>query len=153
MAHIESNVRIKAPVEDVFQFVADWHNVEGFYDGVYDYDCVGDQECGDGARFCCKVKSPVIGETAYTLEMTDFLPNRGWTMQSVQGPEFVERWWFHAEPGWPRSMRITYDLQYKVPVPVIGGAIDALFVKPHWEGRVEKTLKNIRIMVESKQTG
>lgn len=153
MAHIESNVRIKAPLEDVFRFVSDWHNAEGFRDGVYDYECVGDQPCGDGARFCCKVRSPVIGETAYTLEMVDFSPNRGWVLQSVEGPDYIERWWFHGEPGWPRYTRITYDLRYKVPVPVVGGVVDELLVRPRWEERADNTLKNIRIMVEAKQTG
>lgn len=152
MATVIESVRIKAPVEDVFRFVFDWHNVAGFYEGVEDFEPACEAPWGNGARFACTIRAPGMGEQHLLLEVGDFVENHGWTLSSVEGPEWVEHWWFEALPGYPRETKVNYDLRYKVPVPVVGSLVDALVTKKRKAVQVQDTLRNIKVMVEGHQT-
>jgi hypothetical protein len=151
VATVIESVRIKAPLEDVFNFVYDWHNVAGYYEGIEGFEPTCEDPWGNGARFACTIKTPVVGEQQLVLEVGDFVENHGWTRFSVTGPEWVEHWWFEALPGYPRETKVNYDLKYKVPVPVIGGLVDALAEKKRRAVQAQDTLHNIKLMVESRQ--
>jgi uncharacterized membrane protein len=148
MARIIDSVRVKASVEEVFQFVADYQNLVGFYDGIEEVEPDCEVVWGDGARIKCTMKSPILGERTYILEVSDFVENHGWTYTAVEGGEMTEHWWFEALPGYPRETKVNYDLQYKVPVPVVGPLLDALVMKKDCEERAQNTLRNIKLMVE-----
>jgi uncharacterized membrane protein len=151
MAHIEGSVRIKAPVEEAFRYVSDWQHVGDFYEGIQKYRPVGEVECGDGAKFECSRRVPVLGELDYVMEMSDFVENHGWTFRSVEGISLEEHWWFEDLPGWPRETKLNYDLKYKVPVPVVGGLVDRIFVKRKWEECLGHCLRNIKVRLEQRE--
>jgi uncharacterized membrane protein len=67
----------------------------------------------------------------------------------VEGPQWLEHWWFEALPGYPRETKVNYDLKYKVPVPVIGGLVDALVTKKRRAQQTQHTLSNIKAMMEA----
>ena len=150
MATVIDSVRIKAPVDDVFKFVFDWHNVANFYEGVEDFAPACDEPWGNGARFSCTVKSPVVGDQQMVLEGGDFVENHGWTRFSVEGPEWTEHWLFEELPEYPRETQLNYDLKYKVPVPVIGGVVDAVAARKRRTEQVHHTLTNIKVMLENR---
>ncbi|MEA3377309.1 MAG: hypothetical protein U9R72_14050 [Chloroflexota bacterium] len=55
------------------------------------------------------------------------------------------RWIFGEANG---KTRFTYGLTYDLPVPIIGGILDALFMKPAWEKIIENSLQNLKQLVE-----
>jgi uncharacterized membrane protein len=148
MATVIDSVRVRAPVEEVFNFVFDWHNVAGFYEGVEGFEPACEDPWGNGARFACTVNAPMVGARQLVLEVGDFVENHGWTRFSVEGPEWVEHWWFEALPGYPRETKVNYDLKYKLPVPVIGAMVDALVTKKRRTAQTQDTLRNIKRMME-----
>jgi uncharacterized membrane protein len=149
VATVMESVRVKAPVEDVFKFVFDWQNVANFYEGVEGYEPACEEPWGNGSRFACTIKSPMVGDKQMVLEVGDFVENHGWTRFSVEGPQWLEHWWFEALPGYPRETKVNYDLKYKVPVPVIGGLVDALVTKKRRAQQTQHTLSNIKAMMEA----
>mgnify|MGYP001026382727 CR=1 FL=1 len=148
MAHIEGNVTIKAPAEQVFSFLADWRNVAECCEGMVDLRTVGEVRQGPGARYSFKVKVPLSGDRSYTVEVSEYIENRGLTVTAVEGGERVEHWWLVEEPGYPNTTRVIYDLRYTVPVPVIGGLVDSLSERKQWEARIQRALGKIKAKVE-----
>jgi len=150
MARIQKSIVIEVPVGEAFEFAADWRNATRFYEGVYDLRPVTDKTRGNGARFTCKAKNPIAGGIAYEVEYSDFVENVGWTATGVQGPKFVERWTFERLDDRPDATRVIYDMSYDVPVPIVGRLIDVLASEPLWTKRVEKSLRNLKSLLEGR---
>jgi hypothetical protein len=148
MARIQKSIVINAPLEEVFEFAADWKNAEKFYEGVSGLEPVTEKTRGDGARFACKARNPVIGDIAYEVEYSDLVENVGWTVRGVKGPKFVERWRFERLDERPDATRVIYDMSYKVPLPIVGRLIDLLASEPLWTRIAEKSLQNLKSLLE-----
>jgi len=148
MGRIQKSIVIEAPLEKVFEFVADWKNGEKFYEGISGLEPVTEKTRGDGARFVCKAKNPVVGDITYEVEYSDFVENVGWTATGVKGPRFTEQWRFERLDDRPDATRVIYDMSYKVPVPIVGRLIDALASEPLWTRIVEKSLYNLKSLLE-----
>jgi len=148
MAVVQRSVVIAVPVEQAFDFVAHWRNVEKFYEGISDYRPATDKTRGDGVRFTCRVGNPVVGGIPYEVEFSDFVEHVGWTVTAVRGPKVVEHWRFERLEGGAGETRVTYDLSYEVPVPLVGRLIGALLSQPLWARRVERSLQNLKALLE-----
>ena len=90
----------------------------------------------------------MVGDIAYEVEFSDFVENVGWTVTAVRGPKVVERWRFERLEGGAGETRVTYDLSYEVPVPLVGRLIGALLSEPLWARRVERSLQNLKALLE-----
>jgi len=146
MTQIKRSVEILAPVEEVFQFAADWQNWTKFYEAVSEFKPTTEHARGNGARFAYKAKLLGIKAPVET-EITDFVENEGWTGVSVRGLEHKSQWIFAATNG---ATRFTYVLSYRLPLPVLGAVLDAIFMKPAWEKIIENSLKNLKRIMEEK---
>jgi hypothetical protein len=150
MARIQKSIVIEVPVEEAFEFAVDWRNATRFYEGAFDLKPVTEKTKGNGARFTCKAKNPIAGGISYEVEYSDFVENVGWTATGVKGPRFVERWSFERLDGRPGATRVIYDMSYDVPVPIVGRLIDVLASEPLWTKRVEKSLRNLKSLLEGR---
>ena len=143
MTRIEKSIEIKAPVENVFEFVADWHNTAKFYEGIYDLKPTTEAR-GEGARFIHKAK--VLGiESETEYEVSDFVENEGWTSTSVRGIETKVQWIFASLDD---GTKVTHIVEYKPPIPIVGVVVDALLVKRQWETNIQRSLQNLKRLLE-----
>jgi uncharacterized membrane protein len=145
MGTVEGSIEIKLPVESVIAFLEDWHNAEKWYEGIYDWKPTTENTTGNGARFSYKVKDLGI-ETRYETEMFNHIKNKGFSLRSIEGPKVDEQYLFEPiEDG----TRVTYTMDYDVPLPIVGGLLDALFFKSLWAQRVQRSLQNLKRLLES----
>lgn len=146
MTEIKRSVEIDALVVEVFRFAADWQNWPKFFEAVSEFKPTTELTRGNGARFAYKAKLLGIKAPVET-EIRDFVENEGWTGVSVKGMEHKTQWVFAQENS---KTRFTYVLSYRLPLPVLGGVLDALFVKPAWERIIENSLLNLKGLMEGK---
>ena len=149
MAKIERSIEIRAPVEKVFDFVADWRNKLRFFEGIYDWKPTTEKTRGDGARFVYKVK--VLGREYETEdEVSDFVENRRWSCTSVRGVQSKHEWIFSRLD---EKTIVIFLSEYKPPVPILGVVLDVLFFKWRWQRNVERSLQNLKKLLEEQTPG
>jgi uncharacterized membrane protein len=145
MGKVGGSVEIHVPVEKVSAFLGDWHNTERWYEGIYGWKPTTEKTTGDGARFSYKVKD--LGwQIQYEAEVFDFVKDQGVRARSVKGPKVDEQYWLEPIKG---GTRVTYAMDYDVPLPILGGLLDAVVFKPLWAKRVQASLQNLKRLLES----
>jgi uncharacterized membrane protein len=145
MSKVGSNVEIHVPVEKIIAFLEDWHNTEKWYEGIYDWKPTTENTTGNGARFSYKVKDLGL-EIRYETEIYDHIKDQSFKLRSVEGPKVDEHYLFKPIEG---GTRVTYSMDYEVPVPIIGGLLDALVIKSIWAKRVHRSLQNLKRLLEN----
>jgi uncharacterized membrane protein len=144
MTHIKRSIEINAPVEKVFQYAADWQNWPKFFVGVYEFQPTTEITRGSGARYAYKAE--MLGMKApVETEIQDFVENEGWTGIATKGVKHKTQWLFEPIEG---GTKFTYGVSYQMPVPLIGGILDKLFMKPAWVKIVEDSLQNLKEQTE-----
>lgn len=144
MARIEKSIEINAPVEKVFDFVTDWPNMPRFMERTYAWKPTTEQTKGDGTTVAHRQKG--LGrEFDYECEVSGFVENEGFTLTSFRGPEAKSQWIFERLDD---RTKVTLIAQYKVPVPIVGGILDALLVKRMSDTMFYKSLQNLKGLLE-----
>ncbi len=144
MTKIEKVIVIKASVEDVFNFTSNWENSRKFQEGLHNWMPTTEKTGGKGARFSYWAK-PLGTKYEIETEITDEVENKSRTYASIKGPKTRGQWFFEAMDG---GTRITYIVEYQLPIPIVGGILDRLFVKPKREAYTEKVLQNLKALFE-----
>jgi hypothetical protein len=146
MARIEQRVEIDAPVAKVFAFVvSEWEKEMSFFEGIYDWQPGSEKPMGDGFQISYKAK--ILGvETEIEMEVRDFEENKGWVATSTGGPRTVGEWRFAPKRD---GAQFTYILDYQMPMPIVGGILDALLVKRTWVRLIDKSLQNLKAALET----
>jgi len=144
MARIEKSIEIRTPVEDVFNFTRNWENYSRFYEGIYDWRPTTEITSGKGARFVYKAKA--LGrEYEIETEVIEEVENKSRSFASVSGAETRGEWLFEPLDN---GTRITYIAEYKLPIPIMGGILDTLLIKPKREAFSDKLLQNLKRLLE-----
>jgi uncharacterized membrane protein len=144
MGRVEKSIEIQAPVDKVFDFVTDWQNMSRFMERTYDWKPTTEETRGNGARVAHKQRS--LGrETACECEISGFVENEGFTLTSFRGPEARSQWIFQRLGD---GTRLTLIAAYEVPVPVVGGILDALLVKRMAQRVFNQSLRNLKRPLE-----
>ena len=145
MAIIKKNIEINASVERVFDFTDDGRNTAKYYDSIHDWKPITEKYRGKGARFAYKTKSLGM-EFDIETEITDVVLNKGRIFNTIRGPKIKAEWVFVPVDN---KTKVTYILEYQLPIPIIGSILDALFVKQKREADIEKMLQNLKRLLES----
>ena len=140
MTRVEHSVIIDAPVDQVFDYAADYQRWSEWYEGVSDVRSTAAADKGDNARYAYRVRVMGLSVEVET-EIRDFAQNRGWTGVATMGIPHRTAWIF--EPVGPAT-RFTHVVEGHVPVPLLGSLFDSLFLRPQWERIVERSLNNLR---------
>jgi ligand-binding SRPBCC domain-containing protein len=145
MARIENTIKINAPVEAVFDYiVAEWEGTMSFFAGVFAWTPDPAKPMGDGFQFSYKVK--LLGlPTKIEMVVRDFVKHQGWIAVSTRGPKTKGEWIFTPADN---GTNFTYILNYKMPIPLLGGLLDSLIAKKQWEALIEKSLRNLTERIE-----
>lgn len=148
MGQIQKSITLKVPVNYAFGFVSDLDNLLKFIVGVNEIDAPAQINMGDGSRVTYTIERPIGGEFDCEMELEDYVYNIGWTSNSVSGPHITENWYFKSINNKANNSQATYSLDYDVPVPIIGYLIDILFLKKYWSMCVDKSLNNLKLILE-----
>ena len=148
MSTIARRVDIRVSAEQAFEYMAHITTLPEYHAGISDLRLLDDKDRGQGLIFACKVDVPRRGLLDCEFEITDFIDYILMTIKSTSGPKSEGTWHFARMAGMNVKTRITYTLTYQVPVPIIGGLIDALFIRRTMSQRVEQTLLNLKTKLE-----
>jgi len=146
MARVERSIEIKAPVEKVFDFVTDWQNMSRFMQRTHDWKPMTEKTRGDGVKVAHKQKGFGFGrEFAYECDVSDFVENAGFTLTSFRGPKARSQWAFERLDD---RTKLTLIADYEVPIAIVGGILDMLLVKRMSERMFDKSLQNLKRLLE-----
>jgi len=144
MTRIEASVEINAPVEEVFAFASDWRRWGEWWEGVSDFRPTTETTRGNGTRYA--YRAWVAGLTVnLETEIQDFVENAGWRGIATKGMPHRTQWVFEAKGD---VTRLTYILEYRLPLPVLGALLDSLLMRPGWRRRLENSLRNLKLRFE-----
>jgi hypothetical protein len=148
MTRVEASVDINAPVAEVVAFASDWQRWGDWWEGVSRFRPTTELTRGNGTRYT--YKAWVAGVTLnLETEIQDFVENVGWRGLVIKGPPHTTRWVFEAMGT---ATRLTYVLEYNLPLPVVGALLDSLVMRPGWHRRLENSLQNLKLHFEKRKT-
>lgn len=140
MTRVEASVDINAPVAEVFAFGSDWRHWEDWWHGVSEFRPTTEVTRGNGTRYA--YKAWIAGVTMnLETEVHDFVENVGWKGVVTKGPPHRTQWVFEGKGD---TTRLTYILEYSLPVPLLGPLLDSLLMRPGWQRMLERSLKNLK---------
>jgi hypothetical protein len=143
MANIHRSIYIAAPVSKVYTFMGDPMNNLKTMSSMVDVSDVKPLANG-GASFRWKYK--MAGITFDGSSQDEVLkPNQYREVSSKGGIQSVWKWSYNAEKD---GTQLTLDLDYTVPVPVLGKLAEAIILKSN-ESETEATLQRIKGFCEA----
>ena len=148
MSRVELSVLVPASLPEVFAYASDWQRWSEWFEGVSGFQPTTEVTRGNGARYAYTVRLMGLRADVVT-EITDFVENVGWTGIARKGMFHTTHWHFEA---CGEQTRFTYALEYQVTVPVLGGLIDSIILKPQWHRIIEASLGNLKRRFESSST-
>ncbi len=145
MAKIKKSITINAPIEKISGYLTEPANWPEFWPSMV--ECSGVQRSPDGAYY---TKSRWVYKMAgMRLEgesdTTEYVANQRITTQSKSGIENITRWILHAEGS---GTNVTFEIEYTVPVPVMGKLAEAIIVKSN-EHEAETLMANLKARMEA----
>lgn len=145
MTRVERSILVPAPLAKVFAYASDWRRWEEWYEGVSGFQPITETTRGDGARYAYKAHIACF-QAGVVTEITEFAENVGWRGIARKGMWHTTYWHFEAVGD---QTRFTHAVEGQVPVPVLGGLIDAVVLNPQWQRIVEASLANLKRRFES----
>lgn len=143
MTEIKRSINIEAPINKVFEYASDYLKWPEFFEGVSDFKPITEMTQGNGTKFTYKAKMLGMNVTVGT-ELQQFKKNEGWIGKSFKGAEHKTQWIFKKSDD---NTEFTYILSYKFPM---GSFLDKKFIQPAWIKIIEKSLQNLKKIMESK---
>jgi uncharacterized membrane protein len=140
MTRVSATVEINAPVDDVWTYASDWRYWDDWWEGVSGFRPTTEVTRGNGTRYA--YRAWIAGMTLnLETEIHDFVEKVGWRGVVTKGPPHRTQWVFKAKD---ETTRLTYILEYSIPIPVVGALLDRLLMRPGWQRRLEASLENLR---------
>lgn len=143
MESLTKSVLINAPVEKVFDYVADPTTHPKFWTAISDITNVQNLPNG-GHSFNWKYK---MGGMRFdgASEWIEYVPNQRIVSVSTKGIDSTLRWLFQPEAG---GTRMTFEVGYHIPVPLLGKFAENMLIKQN-EGVVDELLVNLKSQMEA----
>ena len=137
MGHLAHQAVTDAPLERVFDYMADSSNVPEWFYGVQRFEPLTDLKRGLGSRYAISVN---VGRTLTAkFECTEFIENELIAVQTFDGLHASSRWTFEPD-GAGTSIRGEFD--YTLPGGPAGVALSTL-IKPVVGIAIKQTTANL----------
>jgi len=144
MAKIEKTITINAPVEKVFGYIIDEEsNLPEIWPSLVEITDV--QRLPNGGhknRFVYKMAGIRLQGTSEDIE---YIPNQRIVSKTTGGAESTQTWLFEPEAG---GTKVTFRVEYTVPIPVLGKLAEAVIVKMN-EHEGDLILANLKARMEA----
>jgi uncharacterized membrane protein len=145
MTKVEASIEINKPVKDVFAYASDWKHWAEWREGVVDLKPTTETHRGNDTRYAYKA---FVGCLKFNLEteIHYFKENVGWQGIVRTGLPHKMQWQFENKAS---KTNVTYIIEYSPPWFLIGPLLNFFIIKPNWQRMIEKTLKNLKVHLES----
>jgi len=145
MAQVEKSIEIRAPLPDVFAYVADYRHALEWMVGFSEFRALSQRTLGLGARV--QASGRVVGFTVTTyFEIVAFVENDHFTSESTGPVRSRTTWSFRPSPG---GTLVTFSGEYRVhglPMPILGDHILAHEVAAH----TTLSMRHLRRILEAR---
>jgi uncharacterized membrane protein len=142
MVKVHKTIKIHAPVDRVFAFLTDPHNLPEIWPSMVEVKNVI-RAAGGGYNFGWLYKMAGM-KFEGASEATEFVLNQRHSTKSTKGIESKFTWVYQREDN---DTRLTVDIEYKVPVPLIGKIAEAIILKQN-EHEADALLENLKNRME-----
>ena len=143
MAKVEKAIIISAPVEKVFGYIDDPTNQPEIWPSLVEMkDVQRLPNGGTSARWVYKMAGMRFQGTS---EDTERVANQRIVTKTKGGVESTQTWIFQPEAG---GTRVSFKVEYTVPIPLLGKLAEAVIVKMN-EREVELLLANLKVRMEA----
>lgn len=144
MRRIHESIEIAAPIETVFEFVADFRNALKWMHGFHKFEAISKETVGQGARVQAAGKLrgfPITTE----LEIVEFVPNRKIVSLSRSVVKSTSAWLF--EPT-ERGTIVSFVAQYEPPRGLVGSFAN-MALRKELADHTWKSLVKLKRIVEA----
>lgn len=149
MRKVHEAIEIEAPIEVVFDFVADFKNALLWMHGFTRFEAIGETTRGVGAKV--RAIGTLRGFPVTTLlEITEFVANTRLVSVSNSGLRSVSAWSFATTC---KGTRVSFEGQYEPPAGPIGGLMSAVWLSRELSDHTWRSLKNLKRLLEAKSNG
>jgi uncharacterized membrane protein len=118
---IQKTIHIKAPVKDVFSFLANFQNLPRFMSHLREVRDLG------GGRTRWVSDGPAGMPMSWDVEVTDYIPNQMVVWRSSTGSPILNVGSIRFDPDAEGGTRITVRLSYNPPAGAVGHVVASLF--------------------------
>jgi uncharacterized membrane protein len=141
MAKVERRITINAPVEKVFNYIADPMNNLEWVPSVMEIKDVSGSGVGQHHRWTYKMAGVLLkGETT----VTEHLPNERIVSQGKGGVTSTWIFSFKTQDG---GTMMELDIEYTIPIPVLGKIAEKIVLKRN-EREADLAMSNIKEKME-----
>ena len=145
MTRLSASVEVNAHLDDVWTFASDWRHWDDWWDSASGFRPTTELTRGNGTRYA--YRAWVAGLTLnLEAEIHDFIEKVGWRAVGTKGLPHRTQWVFEKLNG---RTRLTYILEYSLPIPVLGALLDRMLMRPGWQRRLEASLGNLKRRFEA----
>ena len=143
MAKLEKSITINAPVEKVFEFIGAATNLPEIWPSLVELtDITQLPNGGHSDRFVYKMAGIRLEGTGEDIE---YVPNERIVTKTTGGAESIQTWLFQPEA---KGTKVTFKVEYTIPVPVLGKLAEAIIVKMN-DHEGELILANLKARMEA----
>ena len=143
MAKLVKSITINAPVEKVFSYISVPTNQPEIWPSLVE---VGDVKRLPNGGYSHRWVYKMAGiRLEGTSEDTEYIANQHLVSKNKGGVEATYTWTFQPEDA---GTRVTVEVEYTVPVPVLGRLAEALIVRAN-EREGELVLANLKDRMEA----
>jgi len=141
MAKIVKSITMKAPVEKVYDYICEPTNLPEIWPSLVEIKDVQKLPSGGTKeRWVYKMAGIRLEGTSESEDTK----NQRIVSKSKGGAESTQIWMFQPEAG---GTKVTLEVEYTVPIPVLGKLAEAIIVKMN-EHEVELILANLKVRME-----
>jgi len=147
MTRLTATVDISASLDSVWTYASDWRYWDDWWDSASGFRPTTELTRGNGTRYA--YRAWVAGLTLnLEAEIYDFVEKVGWRAVGTKGLPHRTQWVFE---GRNKGTRLTYILEYSLPIPLVGEILDKMLMRPGWQRRLDTSLGNLKRRFEGRQ--
>ncbi len=144
MVKTVKTITIKAPVEKVFDYISEPTNLPEIWPSLVEIKDVQKLPSGGTRnRWVYKMAGILLEGTSESVD-TECVSNQRLVSKTKGGAESTQTWMFQPEAG---GTKVTLEVEYTVPIPVLGKLAEAIIVKMN-EHEGELILANLKARME-----
>jgi uncharacterized protein YndB with AHSA1/START domain len=143
MAKLKKTITINAPLEKVFGYISEPTNLPEIWPSLVEVKDVRRlPNGGTSNRWVYKMAGMRLRGTSEDVE---YVANQRLVSKTKGGAESTQIWMLQPEAG---GTKVTFEVQYTVPVPVLGKLAEAIIVKMN-EREGDLVLANLKVRMEA----
>lgn len=142
MARQENSITINAPVENIFNYITDQTHLPEIWPSLVEITDIKQLPNGGTTnRWTYKMAGIRLSGTS---EDTEYVTNQRLVSKTKGGVDSTQTWTFQPEGN---GTRVTFGVEYTMPVPVLGKLAEAVILKMN-EHEGKTILENLKAIME-----